>query len=57
VVANKMDEPSAAQNMKKFKARIRKVPLLPMAAAFDEGVDTFKKRIREELDALAIPAP
>jgi len=49
VVANKMDEPSAEANLKQFKRKIRKTPLLTMAAAFDEGVDKFKQAIRDEL--------
>ena len=47
VVANKMDEPGAEANLKKFKRRIRKTPVLPIAAAFDEGLDLFRKMIRE----------
>jgi len=50
VVGNKMDEPPAEGNLKKFKRRIRKTPVLPMAAAFDEGIAQFKKRIREAVD-------
>lgn len=47
VVANKMDEPTSEENLKKFKRRIRKVRVLPIAAAFDEGIDLFKKLIRD----------
>src|SRR5439155_1671974 len=47
VVANKMDEPVAEDNLKKFKRRVRKTPVLPIAAAFDEGVEKFTKLIRE----------
>jgi GTP-binding protein len=47
VVANKMDEPAAEKNLKSFKRRIRKTPVLPMAAAFDQGVENFKNTIRE----------
>jgi GTP-binding protein len=50
VVANKMDEPTAEENLKKFKRRIRKVPVLPIAAAFDEGIDKFKTLLREAVD-------
>lgn len=50
IVANKMDEPAAEKNLKKFKSKIRKVSLLTMSAAFDEGVDTFKERIRSEIE-------
>jgi len=49
VVANKMDEPVAAENLKKFKRKVRKTPVLPMAAAFDEGVDKFKQTIRDAI--------
>ena len=45
VVANKIDEPSAVENLKKLKRRLRKVPLLPISAAFGEGVDKFKQYI------------
>ena len=50
VVANKMDEPAAEENLKKFKRRIKKVRVLPIAAAFDEGIDLFKKMIRQAVE-------
>jgi len=50
VVANKMDEPAAEANLKKFKRRIRKTPVLPVAAAFDEGIEKFKQTIREAVE-------
>jgi GTP-binding protein len=50
VVANKMDDPAAEENLKKFKRRIRKVPVLPIAAAFDEGIDLFRKMIRQAVE-------
>lgn len=53
VVANKMDEPVAAANLKKFKARIRKMPVLPIAAGFDEGVEEFKESIRQAVEKAA----
>jgi GTPase len=46
VVANKMDEPVAEENLKKFKRHVRKTPILSMAAAFDQGTDEFKQTIR-----------
>ena len=46
LVANKMDEPAAETNLQKFKRRIRKTPVLPIAAAFDQGIEKFKKTIR-----------
>jgi GTPase len=47
VVANKMDEPAAEENLKKFKRRVRKTPVLPIAAAFDQGIEEFKQSIRD----------
>jgi GTP-binding protein len=46
VVANKMDEPAAEENLKKFKRRVRKTPVLPIAAAFDQGLAQFRQTIR-----------
>jgi GTP-binding protein len=46
VVANKMDEAVAEENLKQFKKKVRKVSLLPISAAFDQGVDKFKEIIR-----------
>ena len=47
VIANKMDEAVAEENLKQFKKKIRKVTVLPISAAFDQGVDKFKDVIRE----------
>jgi len=50
VVANKMDESVAEGNLKKFKRKIRAVPVLPISAAFDEGLEKFKKTIRQVVE-------
>jgi GTPase len=50
VVANKMDEPDAEANLKSFKRRVRKTPVLPIAAAFDEGIDKFRQAMREAVE-------
>lgn len=47
VVANKMDEAIAASNLRKFKRRITRTPVLPIAAAFDEGIPEFRIAIRK----------
>jgi GTPase len=47
VVANKMDEAAAEKNLKQFKTKIKKVSLLPISAAFDQGIEKFRKTIRE----------
>ena len=45
-----MDESVAEENLKQFKKKIRKVSLLPISAAFDQGVEEFKKTIREAVE-------
>ncbi len=50
VVANKMDEPAAEENLKKFKRKIKKVPVLPIAAGFDQGIEEFKKLVRDAVE-------
>ena len=50
VVANKMDEAVAEENLKKFKRKVKKTPVLPIAAGFDDGIDKFKKLIREAVE-------
>lgn len=47
VVANKMDEPAAAENLKAFKRKIKKTPLIQISAAFDVGLKPFLDQIRE----------
>jgi GTPase len=47
VVANKMDESVAQDNLAKFKRRVRRTPVLPIAAGFDLGIDEFKTLIRK----------
>ena len=51
VVANKMDEPSAESNLRKFKRRIKGVKLLEISAAFDIGLEKFKEEIRKLADS------
>jgi GTP-binding protein len=50
VVANKMDEAVAEGNLKQFKKKVKKVSLLPISAAFDQGVEKFKDAIREAVE-------
>ena len=54
VVGNKMDEPAAEANLKKFKTRIRKTAVLPIAAGFDQGVEKFKQVIREAVEEAVV---
>jgi GTP-binding protein len=50
IVANKMDEPAAEANLKAFKRKIRKISVLPIAAAFGEGIDKFKHLMRSAVE-------
>ena len=47
VVANKMDEAQAETNLRKFKRRVPRTPVLPISAAFGDGLDRFRRAIRE----------
>ena len=50
VVANKMDEAVAEKNLKQFKKKIKKISLLPISAAFGEGMEKFRETIRKEAE-------
>lgn len=47
VVANKMDLPEAAEHLKAFKRKFRKVEVIPISAAEEEGIEQLKKRLCE----------
>lgn len=51
VVANKMDEPVAPDNLKKFKRKVPKTPVMQMSAAFDQGLEEFKLAVRKSVEA------
>jgi GTP-binding protein len=53
VVANKMDEPAAEENLKAFKRKVKKTPVMLIAAAFDQGIEKFKQTIRESVEQAA----
>jgi GTP-binding protein len=55
VVANKMDEAVAEANLKKFKRKVRKTPVLAMAAGFGEGIEPFRNAIRQAVAEVAGP--
>ena len=46
VAANKMDEDAAAPNLAIFKKKHPSIEILEMMAALEEGVETFKDRLR-----------
>lgn len=47
IVANKMDLEGAAERLKQFKTRYRKVEIIPISAESGEGIDTLKHRLGE----------
>jgi 50S ribosomal subunit-associated GTPase HflX len=55
VVANKMDESVAVDNLKKFKRKVPKTPVLQMSAGLDDGIDAFRKAIREAVELARQP--
>jgi GTP-binding protein len=50
VVANKMDEPVAEKYLKQFKTKFKKIKVLPISAAFDQGMEKFRQTIRDEVE-------
>jgi GTP-binding protein len=54
VVANKMDEAVAEKNLKQFKTKIKKVKVLPISAAFDQGMEKFRETIREAVEEVTV---
>ena len=53
VVANKMDEPVSEANLKTFKRKVKKTSVLPISAAFDQGMTEFKQLIRDAVEKAA----
>ncbi len=51
VVANKMDEAIAEKYLKQFKTKFKKVKVLPISAAFDQGMEKFRQTMREAVEA------
>ena len=50
IVANKIDEPAAEANLKQFKRKVRKATVLPISAAFGEGIAEFRRQIRAAVE-------
>ena len=50
VVANKIDEAAAVENLKRFKRRVPQTPALSIAAAFDQGIGKFRDTIRKAVE-------
>jgi len=48
IIANKMDLPEAAENLKKFKRRVRR-EIIPIAGDDNAGIDQLKAVFKREL--------
>ena len=46
ILANKMDEPEAAEKLERFRKEIKRVRILPISAAFDQGTEEVKKAFK-----------
>jgi GTPase len=57
VIANKMDLPEAAENLKAFKRRFRKREVIPISAADGEGIEALKERLHQLIGRRADAAP
>jgi GTPase len=52
VVANKMDEAVSEENLKKFKRKVTKTPVMAISAAYDDAsIEKFKKTIRAAVES------
>ncbi len=51
IAANKMDEPAAVENLKRFKRKHRKFKVVPISCLAGEGLDVLKQAIWESVQA------
>lgn len=52
VAANKMDEPAAAANLKKFKTRYKAVELVPISCLSEEGIPKLRQELLKRVRRL-----
>ena len=64
VVANKMDDPGAAENLRHFKRKFRKVEIVPISAELGDGIVELKEVLKrylfppvEEIAVAGTPPP
>ncbi len=51
IAANKMDEPAAEENLKRFKKKYRKVVIRKISCLSGEGLDELKEELRQRVRA------
>jgi GTPase len=49
VVANKMDLPEAAANLRRFNMKFRKISAVPVSAVSGDGIEKVKKLLEDAL--------
>lgn len=49
ILANKMDDPTAVENLEILRQRFPKVEILPISAAMGEGIPALKERLKQML--------
>ena len=49
IIANKMDEPCAVENLEILRQRFPKVEIIPISAAMGDGIPAFKERLQQLL--------
>ena len=52
VAANKMDEPAAVARLKQFRARYRKVDVVPISCLSEEGLPRLRKELLQRVRRL-----
>ncbi len=46
IIANKMDESNAAENLAILRQRFPKIEIIPISAAMGDGIPAFKERLQ-----------
>jgi GTP-binding protein len=54
VAANKMDEPAAGPNLKKFKTRHPKADIIPISCLSEEGIPKLRKELLKRVRRLRV---
>ena len=49
VVANKMDDPNAQENLRHFKRKFRKIEIVPISAELGEGIGELKQALYKHI--------
>ncbi|MBR1998356.1 MAG: GTPase ObgE, partial [Akkermansia sp.] len=49
ILANKMDDPTAVENLEILRQRFPKVEILPISAAMGDGIPALKERLKNML--------